>query len=60
MNLSKFSIVVFFILGIISLSLSYMLSSPHQYYASLFFGILGNVLEFMIVVEVLKYVNRKK
>lgn len=60
MVISKFSVIIYFILAILSFALSYSLNNPHHYFASLFFGVLGNVLEFMVVITVLLYFNRKK
>jgi len=54
MDISRFTVVIYFILAVISLTLSYTLNRPHQYFASLFFGVLGNVMEFMVVVTALK------
>ena len=48
------------IFAIISISLSYTMNKPSQYFGSLFFGIVGNVFEFIAIIEVLKYINRKK
>lgn len=59
MNLSRFTIIIYIILGMLSLTLSYTLDRPNQYFGSLFLGIFGNVMEFMVIVEVLKYINRK-
>jgi hypothetical protein len=60
MDISRFTIVIYFVLAIISLTLSYTLNKPHQYFSSLFFGVLGNVMEFMVVVTALKCLNYKK
>lgn len=60
MDVSRYSVIIYVAFAIISISLSYAMNEPSQYFGSLFFGILGNVFEFIVIVEVLKYINRKK
>ena len=60
MYVNRFSFVIYLALSIISIFLSYMMDKPYQYFGSLFFGIVGNVFEFLVIIKVLKYVNRKK
>ena len=60
MNVNRFSFIIYLAFAIISISLSYTMDKPYQYFGSLFFGIVGNVFEFLVIMEVLKYINRKK
>lgn len=60
MMVSRFSVIIYVALAITSYSLSYTFDKPYQYFCSLFFGILGNVFEFIVIIEVLKYLSRKK
>lgn len=60
MNVNRFSFIIYLALAIISISLSYTMDKPYQYFSSLFFGIFGNVFEFLVIMEVLKYINRKQ
>ena len=60
MDVNRFSVFIYLVIAIISICLSYTMDRPYQYFGSLFFGIVGNVFEFLVIIEVLKYINRKQ